>query len=409
VLCLQQEIAGPVLTMLQGAMQELCVGDPARIATDVGPLIDEEARARIDAHLLRMHGSIRCRSPLSPECAGGVFIAPALVQLESLSQLDGEVFGPVLHYLCFDRRRLGALLDDINATGYGLTLGIASRAASTIEQIIERTHVGNVYVNRNMIGAVVGVQPFGGRGLSGTGPKAGGPLYLHGMLRRSRGPRMLAQRQVPELLRVFIGWLQRPGAPLRPRERERIRQLAQGYADRTLLGVRLLLPGYAGESNELRLHARGLLRGTGRTATALLGQLAAALATGNALQVDQRKLAVELLAALPPPLRACVRLDAPGCQAVLVDALDAAEHATWLQQMHHDLAAAEGPIVPVISADPVDGYPLHQLLTEQTVTINTAAVGGDARLLALADEEGTGPENTGMQKRHDGSHAPASS
>ncbi len=238
-----------------------------------------------------------------------------------------------------------------------------------------------------MIGAVVGVQPFGGRGLSGTGPKAGGPLYLHGMLLRSPGPRMPTQRQVPEPLRVLIGWLQQPGGPLRPRERERLRQLAQAYADRTLLDVRLSLPGYAGESNELRLRARGLLRGTARTAMALLEQLAAALATGNGLQIDQSKLAVELQAVLPPPLRACLRRDAGSCQAVLVDALEAADHATWLQQLHHDLAAADGPIVPVITADPVDGYPLHQLLTEQTVTINTAAVGGDARLLALADEE----------------------
>ncbi|MGH8255086.1 MAG: bifunctional proline dehydrogenase/L-glutamate gamma-semialdehyde dehydrogenase PutA, partial [Steroidobacteraceae bacterium] len=387
VLCVQREIAGPVLTMLQGAMQELRVGDPADIATDVGPLIDEDARRRIDAHLQRMHASIRCRSPLPPECARGCFVAPALVQLQSIGQLDGEVFGPVLHYLCFDRSRLGELLDDINATGYGLTLGIASRASSTIDEIIGRAQVGNVYVNRNMIGAVVGMQPFGGQALSGTGPKAGGPLYLHGMLQRSPGPRIAADRRAPLLLQALRDWLQQPVSLLRPGERERLRRRVEAYAGRTLLGVRVALPGYVGESNELRLHPRGLLRGTARTAVALLEQLAAALASGNALRVDRPDLAAELEAALPQALRSCLRRDTGACTAVLLDAIEAVEQAPWLQQLHHELAAADGPIVPVITADPIDGYPLHRLLTEQTVTINTAAVGGDAGLLALADEE----------------------
>jgi RHH-type proline utilization regulon transcriptional repressor/proline dehydrogenase/delta 1-pyrroline-5-carboxylate dehydrogenase len=388
VLCLQQEIAADVLKMLSGAMRELRVGDPSCISTDVGPLIDGQARARIETHLKRLRAGIRCRSPLPLECARGVYIAPALVEIESIAQLHGEVFGPVLHFLRFERRRLGQLIDAINATGYGLTLGIASRAPGTIAQIVRRAQVGNVYVNRNMIGAVVGVQPFGGQGLSGTGPKSGGPLYLHGMLRGSPGPVPPAQQRAPQLLRELIDWLQGPANPLRAAERERLRQRAQVYARRTLLGARYVLHGYAGESNELRLRPRGLLRGTGRSAAALLEQLAAALATGNALQADRVDLAVELGAALPARLRSRLRGDGGRSQAVLIDAAEAAAHAPWLQQLRGLLAAADGPIVPVILADAREGYPLYRLLAEQTVTVNTAAVGGDPQLLSLTDEEG---------------------
>jgi RHH-type proline utilization regulon transcriptional repressor/proline dehydrogenase/delta 1-pyrroline-5-carboxylate dehydrogenase len=390
VLCLQHEIAGPILRMLEGAMRQLRVGDPARISTDVGPLIDERACERIRSHLQRLRGSIRCQAALTGECARGVFLAPTLVQLESIAQLPGEVFGPVLHVVRFERRRLGELLDDIDATGYGLTLGIASRVASTVEQILERARAGNVYVNRNMIGAVVGVQPFGGCGLSGTGPKSGGPLYLHGMLRRSPGPRWSAPRPVPEALRVLIDWLSRQGGGLQAAQREQLRQRAEGYAQRTLAGARLRLDGYVGESNELRLRPRGLLRATARTATALLDQLAAALASGNTLCSDHADLAAGLEGVLPIRLHGCLRRDAGECQAVLVDAAEAAEHASWLQRLRRELAAAEGPIVPTVIADPLDGYPLHHLLTEQTITVNTAAVGGDAQLLALADEEAGG-------------------
>jgi RHH-type proline utilization regulon transcriptional repressor/proline dehydrogenase/delta 1-pyrroline-5-carboxylate dehydrogenase len=395
LLCLQQEIAEPMLAMLEGAMRELRVGDPADIATDVGPLIDEPARARIDAHLQTLRSQLRCQSALSPECVRGVFVAPTLIEIGSVSELTGEVFGPVLHVLRFDRRRLDALIDDINATGYGLTLGIASRIQGTIDQVIERAQVGNIYVNRNMIGAVVGVQPFGGHGLSGTGPKAGGLLYLYRLMRESPAPQWRAGEPagVPPLLRQLIDWL-RVGTDtlispplLSPALRAALLRQAQRYADSTMLGARIELTGYVGESNQLRLRPRGVLRATARTVSALLAQLAAALATGNRLFADHADLATTLRDALPLELRATLLSDAPAYQAVLVDATEAQLQPQWLPEVCQQLAAGEGPIQPVIVASGESGdYALERLLVEQCISINTAAVGGDTRLLAL--EEG---------------------
>ena len=169
-----------MLELIAGAMDELAIGDPANLATDVGPVIDEAARDALEAHIALMQaaGLVRHRVLLPPGCAHGTFVAPALIVLDRLDRLTQEIFGPVVHVTTWRAGELDALVDAVNAFGYGLTLGIHSRVDATIERIVSRVRVGNVYVNRNMIGAVVGMQPFGGEGLSGTGPKAGGPNYL---------------------------------------------------------------------------------------------------------------------------------------------------------------------------------------------------------------------------------------
>jgi RHH-type transcriptional regulator, proline utilization regulon repressor / proline dehydrogenase / delta 1-pyrroline-5-carboxylate dehydrogenase len=180
VLFLQEEIAPRVIELLEGAMAELVVGDAEDLATDVGPVIDGQARATLEAHVAAMAsaGRLRYRVALPAACDDGIYVAPTLIELESIAQLEREVFGPVLHVVRYRADALDAVVDSINATGYGLTLGIHSRIDETVRSIAARVRVGNVYVNRNIIGAVVGVQPFGGEGLSGTGPKAGGPHYL---------------------------------------------------------------------------------------------------------------------------------------------------------------------------------------------------------------------------------------
>ncbi|MFK7954551.1 MAG: bifunctional proline dehydrogenase/L-glutamate gamma-semialdehyde dehydrogenase PutA [Lysobacterales bacterium] len=181
VLFVQKDVAPKVLEMLEGAMQELVVGDPAMLATDVGPVIDASAQKTLLNHIERMNSEAKliAQTPLPDWHEQGTFVAPSAFQLERLDQLKREVFGPVLHVIPFRGQDLDQVLDQINASGYGLTLGIHSRIEDTVERIRARARVGNCYVNRNMIGAVVGVQPFGGEGLSGTGPKAGGPHYLH--------------------------------------------------------------------------------------------------------------------------------------------------------------------------------------------------------------------------------------
>ena len=181
VLCLQEDVAPRVLRLLAGCMDELVVGDPALLETDVGPAIDAEARDTLERHAAAIvsgaRWSHRCR--LGPGAQLGTFVAPLAVQIDSLGVLEREVFGPILHVLTYRARDLERLVDAINATGYGLTFGIHSRIDSTVRCVAARVSAGNVYVNRNIVGAVVGTQPFGGCGLSGTGPKAGGPHYLH--------------------------------------------------------------------------------------------------------------------------------------------------------------------------------------------------------------------------------------
>ncbi len=180
LLCLQEDIAPRVLELLQGHMDELAIGDPALLSTDVGPVIDEDARALLDAHVARMEmdATILHRCELDASTAAGTFFAPTLVEIDDISVLQREVFGPVLHVCRYKGKKLAQTLEAINNTGYGLTMGLHSRIDSRAEKLVELSGAGNIYINRNMIGAVVGVQPFGGRGLSGTGPKAGGPHYL---------------------------------------------------------------------------------------------------------------------------------------------------------------------------------------------------------------------------------------
>ena len=180
VLCVQSEIADKVKHLLAGAMQELVVGDPALLATDIGPVIDEDARAKLAAHaaLMRASGKVIGEVLLPADTANGTFVAPMAVEIPSLAALKEEQFGPILHVLSYEADQLDALVDGINAMGYGLTLGVHSRIERTWRTVQAKAHVGNVYINRGITGAVVGVQPFGGEGLSGTGPKAGGPHYL---------------------------------------------------------------------------------------------------------------------------------------------------------------------------------------------------------------------------------------
>ena len=204
---MQDDVADRLIEMLQGAVQELQVGDPRWLATDVGPVIDAEAKDTIERHVQAMQakGCRVWRLPMRADRRGrrGHFVAPTVIEIERVADLGREVFGPVLHVLRYRRERLADTLEAINATGYGLTQGVHTRIDETVAQVVTAARAGNVYVNRNVVGAVVGVQPFGGEGLSGTGPKAGGPLYLL---------RLLAERpvQAARLAVAHAGALTRP-------------------------------------------------------------------------------------------------------------------------------------------------------------------------------------------------------
>ena len=176
LLFVQDDVADRMIEMISGAARELRIGDPCDFSTHVGPVIDLEAKQRLDAHIARMTNEARLH--FAGTAPDGNYVAPHIFELSDADQLTEEIFGPVLHVVRYAADRLDRVLQSIERSGYGLTLGIHSRIDDTVEAVIERLAVGNIYVNRNMIGAVVGVQPFGGHGLSGTGPKAGGPHYL---------------------------------------------------------------------------------------------------------------------------------------------------------------------------------------------------------------------------------------
>jgi RHH-type proline utilization regulon transcriptional repressor/proline dehydrogenase/delta 1-pyrroline-5-carboxylate dehydrogenase len=178
LLCLQDDTAGEVLRLLRGWMEQLVIGDPALLATDVGPVIDTDALEMLARYVDANRGAVLHQCRVAPEHARGLFFPPTLIELGDAAELTREIFGPVLHVVRYRADRVTELIDAINGTGYGLTLGVHTRIDAFARSVAAQVRAGNVYVNRNMIGAQVGVQPFGGMGLSGTGPKAGGPSYV---------------------------------------------------------------------------------------------------------------------------------------------------------------------------------------------------------------------------------------
>ncbi|THF61956.1 trifunctional transcriptional regulator/proline dehydrogenase/L-glutamate gamma-semialdehyde dehydrogenase [Pseudothauera nasutitermitis] len=384
VLCLQEDVADGILEMLVGAARELTLGNPADVRRDVGPVIDAKARDSLEAHVtaMRAAGCKVTRPELPAECAHGTYVPPTLIEIDSLSRLGREQFGPILHVLRYRERDLEKLVEDINATGYGLTMGVHTRIDETIARVVSRAHVGNLYVNRNMIGAVVGVQPFGGEGLSGTGPKAGGPLYLHRLLARTPGPRFERPLgDTPAVLDQFAEWLERDGrALLEGDDVAVLRDRLDAYRARRIDHLRVSLPGPTGEDNSLNFVPRGQIAGVAGSAAARVHQLLAALATGNRLLVDDSEPARRLAAALPAELAKWLVLDT-GWQdaafgALLFDGPDM-EADAWRVR----LAERSGPIVGLLRPEPE--YDPARLVHERTISVNTAAAGGNASLMAM--------------------------
>ena len=291
VLFLQEEIADKTIKMLKGAMQELKVGVPDRLATDIGPVIDAEARDNLVAHIEKTKKTAKSFFALELPAsltANGTFVAPTVLEIGSLAELKKEVFGPVLHVIRYRRADLPQLVDAINASGFGLTLGVHSRIDETIDFIAQRAHVGNIYVNRNIVGAVVGVQPFGGEGKSGTGPKAGGPLYLKRLQSKAPELQLAGARPAMPVVKALADWAGANGHSAAV-------ELMRHYQDTSPAHAILDLPGPTGERNTLAFAERGFILCAASSIAVLLNQLAAVFATGNrALLLDGA-----LLAGLP--------------------------------------------------------------------------------------------------------------
>jgi RHH-type proline utilization regulon transcriptional repressor/proline dehydrogenase/delta 1-pyrroline-5-carboxylate dehydrogenase len=373
VLCLQEEVADRTLAMLKGALHELRIGRTDRIGVDIGPVITEEAKANIEAHIARMRALGRPLEQivLDGETAHGTFVPPTIIELDSVADLDREVFGPVLHVVRFKRAGLDRLIDQINATGYGLTFGLHTRLDETIAHVTERVKAGNLYINRNVIGAVVGVQPFGGRGLSGTGPKAGGPLYLGRLVHGRPVPPELSSTASDAAARDLALWLDGEG-------QDEAASAVRATSSASLLGAEVEMPGPVGERNVYALHPRGRILLLPQTAAGLGEQLAAGLASGNELVVHAPGLRREL----PVSVAARVRwAEDWASEGPFAGALVEGDGDT-IRAALAAIAKLPGPIV--LTQAGVDGYRLDWLVEEVSTSINTTAAGGNASLMAMA-------------------------
>ena len=398
VLCLQDDIADHTLKMLRGAMAECRMGNPGRLTTDIGPVIDAEAKANIEQHIQAMRAkgrpvfqAVRENSEDAREWNTGTFIAPTLIELSSLDELKKEVFGPVLHVVRYSRNNLEALVDQINASGYGLTLGVHTRIDETIAQVTGSAKVGNLYVNRNMVGAVVGVQPFGGEGLSGTGPKAGGPLYLYRLLanrpENALGvtlARQDAERPVDAQLKTL---LTQPLEALTKwaEKRPELHALCQQYGEQAQAGTQRLLPGPTGERNTWTLMPRERVLCIADNEQDALVQLAAAAAAGCEVLWPEDGLHRDLAKQLPKEVSARITFAKP--DVITTQAFDAVIYhgdSDQLRELCEQVAARDGAIVSVQGfARGETNLLLERLYVEHSLSVNTAAAGGNASLMTI--------------------------
>lgn len=441
VLFLQEEIADSVTEMLIGALNELSVGDPAFLSTDIGPVIDQKALANLQAHAddMKNNGILlhECKVPAN----NGTFFAPKLYQISDISVLKREVFGPCVHIVRFKADDLEKTVQQINATGFGLTMGIHTRIDARAMELVKLSRAGNVYVNRNMIGAVVGVQPFGGRGLSGTGPKAGGPNYLTRLMLEKSTPRAVSEllpstdkalesnsqaiQQATQFMKIACATEHEWRLTDLNNRLSSVRQLLATIAkvdiveeladdlNSTLAAARSqlisierrlkkpkILPGPTGESNVLYLEPRGVLvcfADKDVTFEYWILSIVTALATGNVVisvvselfYAEAIEFREQFIATGAPEgvfqvaklhhLEALLAEDA--LAGVVIDS-ESGRSSDMVQM----LAKRTGAILPVITAEYYD-HLIQRLLTEKTVSIDTTASGGNTSLMTLVEEE----------------------
>lgn len=397
VLCLQEDSADRVIEMLKGAMAESRLGCPDRLAVDIGPVIDAEAKAGIEKHIQGMRDKGRAVYQVAiadaAEIKRGTFVMPTLIELESFDELKREIFGPVLHVVRYNRRNLDQLIEQINASGYGLTLGVHTRIDETIAKVVETANAGNMYVNRNIVGAVVGVQPFGGEGLSGTGPKAGGPLYLYRLLstrpadaigrhfQQADGqgqPDRALHEQLVKPLHSLKAWAQ-------SNQNADLATLCEQFASQSQSGIARLLPGPTGERNSYTILPRDHVLCLADNEADLLAQLAAVLAVGSsAVWVDSEP-GKALRGRLPKELQAKVKLVSDWSKdEVAFDAVIHHGDSDQLRGVCQQVAKRAGAIVGVHGLSSGDHQiALERLVIERAVSVNTAAAGGNASLMTI--------------------------
>ncbi|MDO4643731.1 MAG: bifunctional proline dehydrogenase/L-glutamate gamma-semialdehyde dehydrogenase PutA [Cardiobacteriaceae bacterium] len=383
ILCVQEDVADHMIAMIKGAMDELSVGNPQRLTTDIGPVIDVEAQQNLLAHINKMKGiaknyhEIALSSEIDPTAS--TYVAPILFELNNLDELQREVFGPVLHVIRYQADALDSLINQINSKGYALTHGIHSRIDGTVAHICQRIEAGNVYVNRNIVGAVVGVQPFGGHGLSGTGPKAGGAFYLQ---RLSHGdswqqPTLSRQSEADDIALDYVNKLAAQ-AGLDSAAQTRLEKAGIQARQQSLRYAAQRLGGPTGEYNEIYWRMPQHIALYGGDLERSLAALMHIAAAGGRISVNRQH-----------PL-ALWQEHAHGLIRVSDAAIDEkASHVVALeplpQELKDALAQRDAALVKIleIGSDEIDILPLYEEISRST---NTTAAGGNASLMAMTEE-----------------------
>ncbi|MBR9865777.1 MAG: bifunctional proline dehydrogenase/L-glutamate gamma-semialdehyde dehydrogenase PutA [Oceanospirillales bacterium] len=389
VLYLQKDIADNLLEMLFGAMDELRLGNPALLSTDVGPVIDEAAKAKIEAHCAKYASTGRVLKSLAiPE--KGLFVAPTVIRLDSIAELEEEIFGPVLHVVTFEAGDINKVVDMINATGYGLTFGLHTRVDKRVAQICNRIRVGNIYVNRNQIGAIVGSQPFGGEGLSGTGPKAGGPEYVKRFM-QTESATPVSSDVIPSVgagaLQPLIDSLDNSKWALASGRLEKLKELFSGMdiLFSSLEHDAQPMPGPTGELNVLSTHARGTVLCLGPDLKSAMHHAVLALSQGNAVVVIAPGAEAECQAAIASglPVRAISGLLHPQALASVtgIAAVASCSEKDVLQAYRVALASRDGVLLPLIT----ERNASERFTLERHLCIDTTAAGGNASLIAASE------------------------
>lgn len=387
VLCVQEDNLDAVRTMLKGAMQQLRVGNPILLKTDIGPVIDLEAQQNIQTHIQQMRSKGHKVHQLmfdqdETELTQGTFIPPTLIELPNLNDLEREVFGPVLHLISYKYGELEQLLEQINSKGYGLTMGLHTRIDETMQTVIARAEVGNLYINRNIVGAVVGVQPFGGEGLSGTGPKAGGPLYIYRLMqqlseKKLAQPYAMRSDQAPiehKPVQEFKAWASKtfPTISLKAPS-----QIATGQS--------FSLQGPTGEENQYMILPRESVLSLAHTEQDQIQQILAILSVGSRPAVlAENTFVLKYLQTMPKAVAARFKV----IQDIESGEFDAVLHhgdAAELIDLQKRIAARKGPIVGITHLNSGNhDIPVERLVLERAISINTAAAGGNASLMTMS-------------------------
>ncbi|HAS96609.1 MAG TPA: trifunctional transcriptional regulator/proline dehydrogenase/L-glutamate gamma-semialdehyde dehydrogenase, partial [Acinetobacter nosocomialis] len=390
ILCVQEDSAATVIKMLKGAMHQLIVGNPAILKTDIGPVIDDEAKQTIDQHIQKMKSKgypvhqLMFGATSQTELDKGTFVVPTAIELPNLDDLQREVFGPVLHIISYKYGELEQLISRINAKGYGLTMGLHTRIDETIQTVIQHAEVGNLYINRNIVGAVVGVQPFGGEGLSGTGPKAGGPLYMYRLMQDCSNKVLATPFAVKNEQTIFEGFNREVYQSLQNWAKQHLPQ-ASREIEPFGVGKFYELQGPTGESNQYIILPRHRVLSIADTEQNQLHQLLAIFAVGSqAAVMPNSPLLAKHKQTLPKDV-----LDAiTTIKNITTDDFDAVLHHGSREEvlsLQQEIASRSGAIVGITHVESNESIPLERLVIERAISVNTAAAGGNASLMTMSD------------------------